>query len=217
MDRTPWKVKKEPVEGAIGAGCKSGLLSGRQRTSGKSREHPGGIKIQGFVGTSSWKVFAVQLELLAKLHYWSEVDKASQLTRALRDDAQLVLLCPPPDSLRQYMALSEASGAWRAEPQLSYCLAGHPMLQRIPQGLSTQGACSNNLGAGSSDSPLPMTSTPPAGSDSQQPARVSPADSLQPLSMVEGTPAVSLFVGHNTTDVRLASSGTLLLLEDEEN
>ncbi|MGH0175355.1 UNVERIFIED_CONTAM: hypothetical protein FKN15_070515 [Acipenser sinensis] len=69
---------------------------------------PGDVKIPGFDGTGSWEAFAMQLTIFAQLHGWTDSEKASRLTAALRGEAQLVPLNLFPNCLGRYQSLSEA-------------------------------------------------------------------------------------------------------------
>ncbi|MGH0132759.1 UNVERIFIED_CONTAM: hypothetical protein FKN15_049962 [Acipenser sinensis] len=76
------------------------------------------MTLLSFDGTTSWEVFHAQLVVLGRLCSWSEEDKAQQLTTALREDAQMVLLnlaeeemggCRPPTLVRQYWGTRAAA------------------------------------------------------------------------------------------------------------
>ncbi|RXM31141.1 hypothetical protein EOD39_1790 [Acipenser ruthenus] len=53
------------------------------RRTGMMRR-PGDVKIPGFDLTDSWEAFAMQLTIMSELNGWTDSEKTSQLTAALR-------------------------------------------------------------------------------------------------------------------------------------
>ncbi|RXM27050.1 Histone deacetylase 9 [Acipenser ruthenus] len=79
------------------------------------------MTLLSFDGTTSWEVFHAQLVVLGRLCSWSEEDKAQQLTTALREDAQMVLLNLAEEEMGSYRTSVAALQRWfgsTGEPEL---------------------------------------------------------------------------------------------------
>ncbi|MGH0143186.1 UNVERIFIED_CONTAM: hypothetical protein FKN15_019136 [Acipenser sinensis] len=82
-------------------------MPGRARSSGEATPARKAEKLPSFDVSSNREAFQLQLEMTGKLSDLAIAEKVGQLTKALRGDAQLVLLNLPPASLADYAALAE--------------------------------------------------------------------------------------------------------------